>query len=92
MHLMIMICEVKQDARFFTAEACDFRNQHVDVVANTFMTTLLDHRSDFDFHASLISEFKIMGLYCLLFVKETTTLGYSALTLQAKPFIFRIIM
>ena len=92
MHFMIMICEVKQDARFLNAVACDSRNQHEDVAANTFMTTLLDHYSDFYSHASLIIEFKIMGLYCLLCVKETTTPGYSALTLQAKPFIFRIII
>ena len=82
---------MKQNARFFTAVACDSRNQHVDVAAKTFMTSRLDHYSDFDFHTSLIIEFNIMDLYCLLCVRETTTPGYSALTLRAKPFIFRII-
>ena len=76
MHLMIMICEVKQDARFFTAVAFDSRNQHVDVAAKTFMTTLLDHSSDFDFKASLKIEFNVIGLHRLLCIKETTTPGH----------------
>ena len=73
---------MREIARFFTAVAFDSGNQHVDVVANTFMTTLLDHYPDLDFHASLVIKFKIMGLYCLFVSKRRQLQAILLLLLQ----------